>query len=245
MIITLINRRWHLCNGFFRGCSLDGGWRKHFCGNLCLNCAKNRPLNGNWPSDLLDSVFPLHCVSTVDLWTQAVSTMAWEWAVTSCSSWHKMQVSTSLCIGVEPRWGPTATHNSICIIGQLHNREKIKMVTLRANRFMYSTYRYEYKFNYIRASHWNSIRALLLTSRQRQWVLLGSHSLACSHTASCWTQWSSSASLTSAPWSSVGAVWLPPPSSSVQPYPCPGHSGETNETPGITTERSGLDTILK
>lgn len=73
----------------------------------------------DWPSGLLVGIFPLHCVNTVDLWTHAVSTMAWAWANTSCSSWQRMQVSISLSAGVDPLWGPMATHRSICSMAQL------------------------------------------------------------------------------------------------------------------------------
>lgn len=66
----------------------------------------------------------------------------------------------------------------------------------------------------------------LLTSHWMQQALPASRSLACCHTASCWTQWSFSASPTSGPWFSGGEVWLPLPSVSAQLFLCPEHSGE-------------------
>lgn len=73
----------------------------------------------DWPSARWTGIFPLHCVNTVERWTHAVSTIAWVCAITSCSSWQRMQVSTSLSAGVEPLWGPMATHISICSMAQL------------------------------------------------------------------------------------------------------------------------------
>lgn len=81
----------------------------------------------HWPSALLTGIFPLHCVNTVDLWTHAVSTIAWALAPTSCSSWQRMQVSTSLSAGVEPLCGPMATHRSICAIAQLEESKQTKV----------------------------------------------------------------------------------------------------------------------
>lgn len=48
--------------------------------------------------------------------------MAGAWVSTSCSSWQRMQVSTSFSAGVEPRWGPTATHSSLCSMAQLEQQ---------------------------------------------------------------------------------------------------------------------------
>ena len=76
-------------------------------------------VDGYWPSALLVGIFPLHCVSTVDLWTQAVSTMAGAWGKTSCSSWQRMQVRISLSAGVDPLWGPMAMQSSLCFMVQL------------------------------------------------------------------------------------------------------------------------------
>lgn len=163
----------------------------------------------DWPSALLIGIFPLHCVNTVDLWTHAVSTMAWAWAATSCSSWQRMQVSTSLSAGVEPLWGPTATHISICSIAQLE--EKTQSIISESHPNCIHTYVF-----YV----------LLHRTSQQLWHSLPvSHSLACCHKAFCLTLWSSSALLTSGPLSSAGGVWLPPPSFYAQLSLYPEHSG--------------------
>lgn len=46
---------------------------------------------------------------TVDLWTKAANTMALPWPLTSCSSWHRMQVTSWRRLAPPTRLGPTHT----------------------------------------------------------------------------------------------------------------------------------------
>lgn len=52
--------------------------------------------------------FPLCWVKAVDLWTQADNTMALFSIFTSCSSWQRIHVSTTLSVTHGPRLGPKA-----------------------------------------------------------------------------------------------------------------------------------------
>lgn len=102
---------------------------------IAINDSMKRLVNGDGPSALLAGILPLHCVSTVDLWTHAVSTMAGACAATSCSSWQRMQVSSSLSAGEDPRWGPMATHSSLCSIAQLEAQTEPKLESAKHLRF--------------------------------------------------------------------------------------------------------------
>lgn len=154
---------------------------------------------------------------TVERWTKAASTMALPSALISCSSWHKIHVTTCL-LSLPParhRRGPTHTRTLSHELGLRSKEREIRGRHLEAN---------------VWSVRFCSVMMCLCTCApvRRRWR--GRAHPGSAGTTLCSRWWSVFASLTSEPWSSPSGAVPSLLSSSVPPYPCPAPSTHTHKS---------------
>lgn len=151
---------------------------------------------------------------TVERWTKAASTMALPSALISCSSWHRIHVTTFL-LSLPParhRRGPTHTSTLSHELGLWSKERQIRGHHLETN---------------VWSMRLCGVMCLCTCALvRRRWR--GRAPPGSAGTTLCSRWWNVFASLTSGPWSSPSGAAPSPLSSSAPPYPCPAPSTHTH-----------------